>query len=264
MHIFNKDIALADVTESIFKTAITGNWSINSVPNGGYILALLAGAMLKVSKKKDTPILTANYISKCAPGNAEITVEIFSDSTQFTRVQATIAQDGTERVRATGTFAAKKETCFIERLESAPPEISPLDRCLQLPGLETYTLLDRIDLRLDPECAGWIQGQPREKSEQKGWIRLRDERPYDIESILLLADSFPPAIFSSQGLIAWVPTIEFTVNIRNIPETKWLKCIFRTKFITCGLIEEDGEIWDENGGLVAISRQIAQYRNPGK
>ena len=35
---------------------------------------------------------------------------------------------------------------------------------------------------------------------------------------------------------------------------------FRTRFITCGLLEEDGEIWDETGQLIAISRQIAQYR----
>ena len=42
-------------------------------------------------------------------------------------------------------------------------------------------------------------------------------------------------------MVAWVPTIELSVNIRNIPTTKWLKCIFQTRFITCGLLEEDGE-----------------------
>ena len=59
---------------------------------------------------------------------------------------------------------------------------------------------------------------------------------------------------------AWVPTIELTVNVRKPPASQWLKCIFRTRFITCGLLEEDGEVWDETGALVAISRQIAQYR----
>jgi hypothetical protein len=44
-----------------------------------------------------------------------------------------------------------------------------------------------------------------------------------------------------------------------------LKCYFRTRFITCGLLEEDGKIWDQNDNLVAISRQIAQYEaQPGK
>ena len=81
---------------------------------------------------------------------------------------------------------------------------------------------------------------------------------------VLVADSFPPAVLSSQGMVAWVPTIEFSVNIRNLPTTQWLKCIFRTRFITCGLLEEDGEIWDEAGRLIAISRQIAQYRTHTK
>jgi hypothetical protein len=106
-----------------------------------------------------------------------------------------------------------------------------------------------------------MAGKLSDQSENKGWIKFKDDRPFDSLSILLIADSFPPAVFSSQGMVAWVPTLEFSVNIRNIPATTRLKCVFRTRFITCGLIEEDGEIWDENGQLVAISRQIAQYRS---
>jgi hypothetical protein len=82
-------------------------------------------------------------------------------------------------------------------------------------------------------------------------------------SMFLIADSFPPAILASQGLAAWVPTIELTVHVRHVPETEWLKGMFRTRFVTCGLVEEDGEVWDEEGNLVAISRQIAQYRKTG-
>jgi hypothetical protein len=100
------------------------------------------------------------------------------------------------------------------------------------------------------------------KSDSKGYIKFKENRTFDVPSILLIADSFPPAILSSQGMVAWVPTIELSVNIRKIPTTEWLKCSFRTRFITCGLLEEDGEIWDQKNELIAISRQIAQYRAP--
>jgi len=126
--------------------------------------------------------------------------------------------------------------------------------------MPNYTLFGHMDIRLDPACVGWWSGDLSDTSECKGWFIFKKERPFDIPSILLVADAFPPPVLSSQGMVAWVPTLEFSVNIRHIPTTDWLKCIFRTRFITCGLLEEDGEIWDQNGELVAITRQIAQYR----
>ena len=131
---------------------------------------------------------------------------------------------------------------------------------MALPEIPRYTIFRHMDVRLDPDCAGWMSGNLTERSEQKGWIKFKDDRPFDQLSILLLSDAFPPPVLASQGVIAWVPTIEMTVNIRTIPSTKWLKCIFRSHFINGGFVEEDGELWDEKGELVAISRQISQFQ----
>lgn len=260
MHLFDRDISLIQQEPFFFKGNVAENWSINGNPNGGYLMAIMVNAALLHSDKRSTPILTANFISRCLPGEADLHVEEISRSIQFNRLQARLLQDGKEKIRFIGTFADKKNGCFIERYETKMPDIAPLEECIQIPVIPKYTLFDNIDLRLDPVCTGWMQGALSEKSEQKGWIRFKDDRPYDIFSVLLIADSFPPPVMASQGLIDWVPTIELSVNIRNIPETRWLKCIFRTRFITCGLLESDGEVWDEKGNLVAISRQIAQFR----
>jgi len=99
-----------------------------------------------------------------------------------------------------------------------------------------------------------------DRSIQKGWLAFREERIYDIPALLLMADVIPPAVFVSLGLVAWVPTIELSINIRNMPHSQWLKFYSRTRFITCGLLETDGEIWDEEERLVLLSRQIAQIR----
>jgi hypothetical protein len=105
-----------------------------------------------------------------------------------------------------------------------------------------------------------MTGKVVEKSEIKGWIKFKGNRPWDTLSTILAIDSFPPPILASQGIVPWVPSIELSLNVRNLPKTAWLKGIFRTCFLDKGILEEDGELWDENGLLVAISRQIAQFR----
>jgi acyl-CoA thioesterase len=261
MHHFDKDIANHPLESPLMLgVRVAPNWSINGLPNGGYLMALMANAMLQAGEKKKVAIVTTTFISRCDPAEGRVKLEKISASAQFERIAARLYQAERERLRAWGTFVNEDAPCMLHRREAVPPEIAPLADCIQVPQMPKFTLYDHMDVRLDPACAGWMRGRLVEKSEHKGWIRFKDDRPYDAVALLLIADSFPPPVFASQGLVAWVPTIEMSVNIRKQPVGQWLKCIFRTRFITCGLMEEDGEIWDETGELIAISRQIAQYR----
>jgi len=260
MHQFDQDIAVELANTHCYTGSIATNWSINGVPNGGYLMALITNALLQSSRMKTSPIVTTNFLNRCYAGDAIVSVERMSLSRQFDRLEARLDQNGEERIRAFGTFTDEKNECILESYQTKAPDIRNLEECIAVPEMPGYTLYGRMDIRLDPACTGWFEGRLSDRSEIKGWIRFKDDRAFDVPSILLAADAFPPAILTSQGMVAWVPTIECSINIRNLPATEWLKCIFRTRFITCGLLEEDGEIWDESGALVAISRQIAQYR----
>jgi acyl-CoA thioesterase len=52
-------------------------------------------------------------------------------------------------------------------------------------------------------------------------------------------------------------TLELTVQLRGHPAPGWLACRASTRYVTGGYHEEDFEIWDSTGVLVAQSRQLA-------
>ena len=103
MHPFDRDLSLVRTAPFRFQGNVTDNWSINGVPNGGYLMALLAHAMLQESAKKDTLVVTANYLHRCEVGAADLVVKNIACSRRFDRWQAVLSQQDKERVRALGT-----------------------------------------------------------------------------------------------------------------------------------------------------------------
>lgn len=261
MSLFDKDIQIEDMGNSCFAGTVSDNWSVNGNPNGGYLMAMIVNAMLRNSDKKGTPVVTANYLSRCVPGEVEIYISEIARSRQFARYEARLLQEGHEKIRALGTFVSENNDCTVTRYESEAPELAPIEECVPMSVPPQYTLFRNLNLMLDPSCVGWMTGGTlTDVSINKGYFSFRDGRPVDLLSLFMIIDSMPPAAMASQGVTAWVPTIELSVNIRNLPKTDRLKCSLRTRFITCGILEADGEVWDEEGNLAAISRQIAQFK----
>ncbi len=118
-------------------------------------------------------------------------------------------------------------------------------------------LMDKVEERIHPDDAVTLLGRPSGKPLMRGWFRLLDGEPITPFALLLVMDAFPPAIFNTELPLAWTPTMEMTTHIRSFDVTGWLRCQFTTRFVTGGFLEEDGEVWDESGRLVAQSRQLA-------
>lgn len=264
MHQFDSDTCPVHGSDGKLTLDISDKWSINSTPNGGYIMALMTRAMEPeienhIVKNPGACIVTANYLARCACEPAVILVETMGESRHFIRRQARLIQKDTEKIRAMATFLKPAETQLSSRHESEPEPVAPWEECAPIPPMEGYTLFDQVEMRLDPACTGWVKNQLSRRSVMKGWIGFKQSRCIDPPAVTLFADCFPPPVFTSQGMAPWIPTIEYSVNIRQMPATPRLKCIFTTRFISSGLLEEDGEIWDEKDNLVALSRQIAKY-----
>lgn len=258
-HVFDRDIKFKQIEAARFEVEISDQWSINKIPNGGYLMAILANSVISSSSKPNLSILTANFIKRCKPGKAEIWLDPIGSSNSFDRFQIALRQEGSENIRALATLVSNNINAEKAH-EKEAPTVLDREQCIQVPEMPGYTFFTPMEILLEPESAGWMQGRLSEKSEIKGWLKFREPRSFDQQAVIMASDSFPPPVLAKHGMVAWVPTIELSVNIRKLPQTEWLKCIFRSRFIDNGIVDEDGEIWDENGELIAISRQISQFR----
>jgi acyl-CoA thioesterase len=115
------------------------------------------------------------------------------------------------------------------------------------------SIAERIEFR-SAELPGWFRGQPSGRPASEFWMRFADGREADLLSLLLLVDSTAPSVLE---LGAGSTTIQLTVHLRAHPAPGWLACRATTRFVSNGYHEEDFEVWDSTGTLVAQSRQLA-------
>jgi acyl-CoA thioesterase len=244
-----------------WKAEVQPDWDIFGVANGGYLMAIAARAMSRAAGGRLPVSLTAHFIRPISAGPIEVSVEMVKTGRTFTTMSARVAAES-DSIALLGSFAESErlgeDTMYVG---AEPPEMPAPEDCPRaLPADDRPLpppLLAHFEERLHPEDAGPIQGRPSGTAEMRGWFRLHDDEPLDRFVLFLVADAFPPAVFNAELPLAWTPTLEMTTHVRAMPAPGWLRCRFTTRFVTGGLLEEDGEIWDQSGRLVALSRQLA-------
>ena len=69
-------------------------------------------------------------------------------------------------------------------------------------------------------------------------------------ALLFAVDALPPVTFDL-GIPGWAPTLELSVHVRARPAPGWAKVRHATHNVAGGYFEEDCEVWDSTGRLVA-------------
>ncbi len=243
-------------------TEVHAGWDIGGNANGGYLLALAANGLRALAGRPDPITVTAHYLSPGLPGPARVDGHVVKAGKRLATVSGSLHRDGRPILQVLATFGdlAGGGSGAVEHVTGAPPDLPPMEECISRSseqGRVPVPLMERLDVRLRPGDLGFAAGTPSGVGEIAGWFAFADGRPIDTLALLMVADAFPPAVFNLEIPAGWVPTIEFTAHVRGIPAPGPVRCVFRTRFVQHGYLEEDGEVWDSAGRLVAQSRQLA-------
>jgi acyl-CoA thioesterase len=242
-------------------------WNVGRNQNGGVLLRTVAEALADEVGHPHPFAATAHYLAAATSGPATVDTAVVKPGRTYATGTGQLWQDERERVRVVGAFGdlAARAAEGSSELAPPPPELPPADRCDDLFEILTATVGERaltrslrnFELRVDPD-GGWGAAASPSAPRFRGWVRFRDADTVTPAMLLTLADGFPPTILGHTE-IGWLPTIELTVHVLGEPAAgePWLRAELHTRSIVGGLLDEDGELWDATGRLVARFRQLA-------
>jgi acyl-CoA thioesterase len=246
-----------------FTAELTGRWyGTNGAVNGGYMLAICARALGQVMPFPDPIVISGFFLRPGTAGFADVRVALLRGGRTMAFGEASLACGGKQVLRATAAFTdlglaePGQENSGPLFVNGTPPALPPPAECVGLPAgsLGLATIAERVEFRL-AELPGWLRGKPSGQPAAEFWMRFADGRDADLLALPLLVDATAPSVLE---LGATSTTVQLTVHLRGRPAPGWLACRAVTRFVSGGYHEEDFEVWDSAGTLVAQSRQLAQ------
>jgi acyl-CoA thioesterase len=241
--------------DGAFEVEINDRWSGTASVNGGFLLANCVKALGAVLPFPDPITVSGLFLRPGNAGRSVITTEVIRSGRTTAFGQASLSQGGKEALRVTAAFA-DLPAVTPEYAGLTAPKLPDPSECERLGGILGISMAQRFEYRA-PVVPGWLAGTPSCEPYAEFWIRFADGRPADTLTLPFIVDAAPPAVLE---LGAGSTTIELTVHVRARPAPGWLACRTYTRFVTGGYHEEDFEVWDSAGVLVAQSRQLALVR----
>jgi acyl-CoA thioesterase len=263
---FADDTAVTPLGDGRHAAVIDRAWWIERGPNGGYLAAIVLRAVqAEVADPTRRPrTMTIHYLRPPVEGPCEVEVVVERSGRGLTTVSARLRQDGRDCLIALVALGGGRPGPVLHD-HAAPPvigadEVPP--RSAEATGGIDIPFRHRFEVRPAIGNAPFTLG---DEALTGGWIRTADHDPVDDVLVAAITDSWPPAVFSRLEVPVGVPTVELTIHFRNAPPAVpgWCLVRFRTLEVSEGYLEESGEVWGEDGRLLAESRQLAVVLAPG-
>jgi acyl-CoA thioesterase len=255
---FDTDTRVEPVGPGVYAATLSERWlALGGVVNGGYLLAVCLQALRQDMPLPDPLVVSGYFLRPGTPGPAELRTEIARSGRRLASGEVRLCQDGRDTVRALASFTDLGQATGRTRVLAEPPALPPPEECVDplagrtLPGV---TMVDRVRFRF-ARVGGWLCGEPSGDPRAEFWMGFADGRDADLLALALLVDAAAPVVMELGE--AGSSTVELTAHLRARPAPGWLACRVATRHVIGGFHEEDFEIWDCRGTLVAQARQLA-------
>jgi hypothetical protein len=248
--------------------------------NGGILLATVLRAVLSESPLPYPVATSAHFLRVPLIAPAQVQVTWLKQGRTAATARAALIQDGAvilDTTVTTGALADVREgrgadspgadgAVTSDELDwtGPPPGFPAISDCVDLgkwPGTVaadgTAGFAAQVEVLMDPATTGWRDAQPSGRPEMRGYLRLREDRDPDAYQLALAVDALPPVVFGL-GAMGWAPTVELTFHMRAVPCPGPLAVAARSRHVSGGWFDEEAEVWDASGRLVAQSRQLAR------
>ncbi|AXT86827.1 thioesterase family protein [Aeromicrobium sp. A1-2] len=234
---------------------LTDRWNTPlGKPNGGYILAAMLRGLGEEIKGSDPLVAAITYLASPETGPAELRTSALRRGRRVQTGEAALWEGDRHIAQLVASFAGRDGGRTHEL--GTPPQLPAPDDCVDPrgQGLPDDGIFDRVDYRLAAR-PGWADGAPNGDPTVELWQRLAGGREIDLPALALLCDSYAPPVMELGELASM--TVQLTVHLHRRPEPGWIATRLTTRHVVNGFHEEDCELWDEAGNLVAQSRQLA-------
>lgn len=246
----------ADAQQSI---DLPSGWNQGRSFFGGFSAAIAyQHALNGIDENQLIRALTVSFVAPLKPGSAVLKRRILRQGKNVTQVRVEIEQDDEVGLSALLTFGQGRTSQV--QVTDVPKSHVPARQ----PGFSMP------DTNMAPEFTQHYEyclnvgampfsGQP--KREFGGWVRYRNEAaPISVGLLLGLVDAWPPAILSHLDKPAPASSLTWTIEFpkpldTRLQGTDWWQYVAYIDYAADGYGHTHAHIWDQQGELVAISRQ---------
>lgn len=251
----------AKLNTNDIKLSVQSSWEQGRTLYGGISASLVYQAMREaVDSEKVMRSLSTNFIGPIeADSEFSIIVEVLREGKNVTQVVGRLVQANKVTLMSQASFGVARQS-KVNISDPFQHEMDYPKKASFMPKIPKVTpkFLGNFELS---QAKGGLPFTGKKDSDIHGWMRFK-EQPSDFSDAHLIAliDIWPPTVLQLLHWPAMASTmswnLEFIHPHKKVSGGDWFAYQAKTRQAADGYAHTEASIWDKQGRLVAISRQV--------